>query len=456
MDEAEFRNQSYWHDTLPGELHAWPSLKEDESFDVAIVGGGFTGLWTAYYLAEKEPSLRIGVFEAERIGFGASGRNGGWCVGTMAGVSAYDHDSRGSTALQRALFDTVGVVGEVCLKEEIDCDWHLGGWLSLALSRTQEKAQRGMVSDWRAQGFDANDVRWMESDEVSTRLRTPNRGALFSPHCAAMHPAKLATGLARAVARRGVSVYEGSRVTQLEPGRLQIGDHEIKAQWIVRATEAYTDGIRSERRRLVPMHSAVLATEPLSDEMWERIGLADREAFGDSRRIVIYGQRTADDRMVFGCRGAYLFGSGIRNRVPDEDASFKNVSQILHGLFPCLRETPFSHRWVGALGIPRRFQPTVGVDRQRQIGFSGGYVGEGVAASNLSARILSDLCLDRKSELVDLPIVGQDFRRWEPEPLRWVGINGVRALGEGLDRAELADRKAWPGAARLFSRFVKG
>lgn len=456
MKEEEFRNQSYWHDSLPSPLESWPSVSGDQVLDVAIVGGGFTGLWTAYYLVEQDPSLRIGVFEAERVGFGASGRNGGWCVGTMAGMSAYDHDPHGSAALQRALFDTVKVVGEVCRKESIDCDWHEGGWLSLALSRSQERVQRGMVSDWHAQGFDKGDVRWLEADEVARRIKTPNRGALFSPHCAAMHPAKLARGLASAVSRRGVSIYENSPVTRIESGRVRVSDISITAKWVIRATEAYTDRLRSERRRLVPMHSAVVATEPLSDEMWEQVGLADREAFGDSRRIVIYGQRTADGRMVFGCRGAYLFGSGVRNRVPKEDASFANVTRILHGLFPCLRDTELSHRWVGALGIPRHFQPTVGIDPKRRLGFAGGYVGEGVAASNLAARILTDLCLERKSDLVGLPMVGGDFARWEPEPLRWLGINGIRALGERLDAAELADRKSFPGAARLFSRFVKG
>ena len=455
MDDIEFRKQSYWHATLATTLAAWPAVDRDQDLDVAIIGGGFSGLWTAYYLGEQDPSLRIAVFEAERVGFGASGRNGGWCVGTMAGMSAYDEDPSGSFALQRALFDTVSEVGRVCQKERIECDWHAGGWLSLALSRAQEKVQKKMVSDWHRQGFGSEDARWLEPGEVSERIRTPNRGALFSPHCAAMHPARLARGLAEALTRRGVAIYENSPVTALKTGEIHVSKIRIRADWVVRATEAYTDRLGSDSRRLLPMHSAVVATEPLPQALWDQIGLPDRETFGDSRRIVIYGQRTSDGRMIFGCRGGYFFGSGIRNRLPDNDASFKNVIGLLHGLFPCLKETSFSHRWVGTLGIPRHFQPTVGIDPQRKLGFAGGYVGEGVAASNLAARTLADLCLGRDSDLTRLPMVGPDFLRWEPEPLRWLGVHGVRLLGERLDRAELADRRSFPGAARLFSRFVK-
>ncbi|MAI79517.1 MAG: FAD-dependent oxidoreductase [Deltaproteobacteria bacterium] len=456
ISEKSLRGQSFWHSTLPTPLQGWPQVESDLDLDVAIVGAGFTGLWTAYYLATYEPSLRIGVFEANRVGFGASGRNGGWCVGTLTGISTYSNDPKAEAQLQRALFETVGTIGQVCQIERIDCDWHAGGWLSLALSRTQETIQRQLVESWHGMGFTQQDVRWLDPEASRERVQIPNYGALYTPHCAALHPAKLVHGLARAVSSKGVKIYEGSPVREIQGRKLKLDTAQVRAHWVIRATEAYTDSIRSQRRRLMPMHSAVIATEPLSTDQWDEIGLKDRETFGDCRRMVIYGQRTRDDRMVFGCRGNYRFGSGIDDRLPPSDDCFKSVESRLAELFPHLPPLPISHRWVGALGIPRTYTPSVGFDAQRGFGFAGGYVGEGVAASNLAGRILADLCLERDTPIVHLPMVGHDFSRWEPEPLRWIGVNGIRRLGEHLDQNELTDRPNSKFSEALFSHFSKG
>jgi glycine/D-amino acid oxidase-like deaminating enzyme len=178
----------------------------------------------------------------------------------------------------------------------------------------------------------------------------------------------------------------------------------------------------------------------LPEQVWKEIGLGDRETFADPRRMVTYGQRTADDRLAFGSRGRYFYGSRIRNVFPADDPVFVLVKRILDSMFPILRDHRVTHRWGGALGVPRNLRPSVGLDRARGLGWAGGYVGEGVAAANLAARILADLVLGRDTELTALPLVGSPFPPWEPEPLRWLAVTGIRRLGDSLDAAELQGR----------------
>ncbi len=273
--------------------------------------------------------------------------------------------------------------------------------------------------------------------------------------CAAMHPARLVRGLADAVERRGVPIYERSPATALEPGCVVTPGGRLRADTVVLATEGYTRSLPGHERKLLPVHSMMIATEPLSEALWKEIGLANRETFGDPRRMVTYGQRTADDRIAFGCRGSYFYGSAVRDRFPPDEAAFRTVQETLESLLPVVRECRITHRWTGALGIPRDWRPSVGVDRGSRLAWAGGYAGEGVAASNLAGRTLADLLLERDSELTSLPLVGPPFPSWEPEPLRWLGITAVRKLGEALDAAELQDRPAPRLRRAIFEAFVR-
>jgi glycine/D-amino acid oxidase-like deaminating enzyme len=210
----------------------------------------------------------------------------------------------------------------------------------------------------------------------------------------------------------------------------------LDAEVVVRATEGYTPTLEGHSRKLIPIHTMMIATEPLPQSVWDAIGLAERETFGDPRRIVIYGQRTADGRLAFGSRGEYYFGSGIRDTFPASDAGFVNVQRTLTKLFPGLRGVEITHRWGGPIGVPRDWRPSVGLNRRTGFAWAGGYVGEGVAASNLAGRTLADLILDRETELVELPWVGRPFPKWEREPMRWAGVKAIRALAESVDSAE--------------------
>ncbi|MBW2386879.1 MAG: FAD-dependent oxidoreductase [Deltaproteobacteria bacterium] len=446
MDAADYRSQSFWHATVPDPFEPRPKLGSDDQVDVAIVGAGYTGLWTAYYLKSLEPGLRVAIVEAEIAGFGASGRNGGWCLGTLAGMATFlEGDASRRAAgirLQRASFDTVAEVERVCEHEGIDCHWARGGNVTFAMAQAQVDPLREEVDFWHGLGFGEDDVRWLEPGECSQRVGSAqNLGGFFLSHCASVHPARLVRGLAEVVERMGVTIYEQSPARALEPGAVVTDGGRLRADMIVRATEGYSGSLRGCERLLLPLHSMMIATEPLPETVWKEIGLADRETFADLRRMVTYGQRTADDRIAFGARGRYFYGSRVRDVFPAEDPVFVTVKRILDSMFPVLRDHRVTHRWGGALGVPRNWHPSVGLDRATGLGWAGGYVGEGVAASNLAARTLADLLLGRDTELTTLPLVGPPFPPWEPEPLRWLAVTGVRRLGDSLDAAELKGRE---------------
>jgi glycine/D-amino acid oxidase-like deaminating enzyme len=400
------------------------------------VGAGLTGLWTAYYLLRDDPTLRVVVLEAETAGFGASGRNGGWCSAlfpaSLATVAALPGSSREAALAQhQAMRATVDEVLAAAGAEGIDHRGRKGGTIALARSRAQLRRAVDEVETARAWGLDEDDVRLLDASEASARLRaTGVLGASFTPDCAALNPTRLVRGLARAVERRGGVIHEGTRVREIRP-HAAVTDHGVvSADVVVRATEGYTVTLGRMRRDVAPVYSLVIATEPLPDAVWERIGLAERETFTDHRHLIIYGQRTSDGRLVFGGRGApYHFGSRIKPGFDRETEVFSMLRRTLVSMFPVLTHTRFTHAWGGALGIPRDWVASVGLDRETGVGWAGGYVGDGVATTNLAGRTLRDLVLGRDTELTGLPWVGHRSPRWEPEPLRWLGVNtGLRAM----------------------------
>ncbi len=279
-------------------------------------------------------------------------------------------------------------------------------------------------------------------------------GATYSPDCAAIHPLRLARGLADAVVRLGVRIFEHTPVRSIGPGRLETSTGVVRADTVVRATEGYTADLPGEHRRLVPIYSLIIATEPLGPDLWERIGLRRRETFTDHRHLIVYGQRTADDRIVFGGRGTpYHFGSRIRPAFDRDERVFRRLRDTLVDLLPVLSDTSFTHSWGGCLGVPRDWCASVGLDRGTGVAWAGGYVGDGVSTTNLAGRTLRDLILERDTELVRLPWVNHRSPRWEPEPLRWLGVNaGLRAMAAADVEERLTERQS--RIARLVSPFV--
>ena len=441
---------SFWLGTAGGLTPRAP-LPGDLDVDVAIVGAGYTGLWTAYYLAAADPALRIAVVEAEIAGFGASGRNGGWCSALFPkSIAALTrrHGRDQAVALHQAMVATVDEVGRVAAAEEIDCDYAKGG--TVVLARTPVQLERARVAV-----HEELDLTLLSAEEARERCRaTDVLGGTYTPNCAAIHPAKLVRGLARAVERRGVKIYERSRVTRLAPGTVETAHGTVRAAIVVRATEGYTPSLPGLRRALVPVYSLMVATEPLPAEFWSAAGLAHRETFSDYRHLIVYGQRTADDRLAFGGRGApYHFGSTVDPAHDLEPRVFAELRRVLAELFPALDPVPIAYRWGGPLGVPRDWHASVGLDRERGLAWAGGYVGDGVGTSNLAGRTLADLITGAETELTQLPWVGHTSRRWEPEPLRWLGANASLRLMTAADDEE--SRTGRPSRrAALFARVL--
>jgi glycine/D-amino acid oxidase-like deaminating enzyme len=418
------------------------ALGGDVQVDVAIVGAGYTGLWTAYYLKKSDPSIRIAIVEKEIAGFGASGRNGGWCSAWFAASWSKIARRSGRDAairMQQELFATVDEVGRVCETEGLDCRFHKGGALSIASIPAHVARLQKSVDEAREWGFGESDYLWLDSKEARDRITTtPCHGAVYSPHCAAIHPARLVRGLARIVERQGVSIYERTPATGISSGRVTTPNGTITSDVVVRATEAYTALLPDERRSLLPLYSLMIATEPLPGAFWDEVGWDGRETMTDGRHLVIYAQRTTDDRIAIGGRGApYHFGSRIGDEFDREPRMFHALEQVLHSLFPASVGARITHTWGGCLGVPRDWYSSVGFDRSSGLALAGGYVGDGVATANLAGRTLADLIRGRDSDLTRLPWVGHRSRRWEPEPLRWLGVNLALRAMESADRAEV-------------------
>ena len=451
---GEYRSRSMWLDTYPGSLDPRPPLDGDTHTDVAIVGGGFTGLWTAYYLRRLDPTLRVAVIERNVCGFGASGRNGGWAVGELAaGIEKYAAlaDLPASLRLARAVFDSVDEIGRVTDAEGIDCGYHKGGVIRFARNGPQAERQAAEVAHHHELGLNTDEVRLLTADEARSHARATGvlSGIFYAP-CAAVDPARLVRGLAEVVELHGARIYEQTAAVAIEPGRVLTDRGTVRAEVVVRATEAYTRDLRGRKRQLLPIYSLMIGTEPLPQPVFDEIGLDDRPTFADDRYMVIYGQRTADDRIAFGGRGVpYLYGSRISPSVECHRRSHERIHETLVDLFPALSQARITHRWGGVLAVPRNWTPFVHFDRAAGTAGAGGYVGEGVAPSNLAGRTLADLITGTDSERVDLPWVGVRHRRWEPEPLRWLGVRGSRWIMAGADTYEFRTNREARAAVAL-------
>jgi glycine/D-amino acid oxidase-like deaminating enzyme len=434
-----YRSVSYWFDSLGAEPEPRPPLPGDLEVDVAIVGGGFTGLWTAYYLAIADPSCRVAVIERDTVGFGAAGRNGGWCMGVVQGLRHYfERDPQGGAALRDAIFAAVDEVGAVCKSEAIDADFHKGGGLTVATDEAQAERLRESLQAQRELGVTEADARWLEPDELVAHMRVARScGGAFMAHCAAVNPAKLARGVADAAERRGAAIYEQTQALAVEPGRVRTSRGLVRARRVVVALEAYAAQLAGYERSILPVYNHMIATEPLPARVWDEIGLVEHGLFGDASRYLVYAQRTADDRIAIGGRSVgYHYGSAIAPRFDRDERVEQKVVDALHEMLPQVRDFTITHRWGGIFGFPRDLVSSVSLDTATGIAVGGSYGGDGVCASNLTGRTLCDLILERETPLVKLPWVGHRAPRWEPEPLRWLGVSAALGLNASADAAE--------------------
>ncbi len=441
----------WWHD-LGGLPEPRAPLPGDLDLDVCIVGAGYTGLWTALHLATLQPGLRVGIVEQRFAGFGASGRNGGWLTNSVTGgreqyVTADGHDA--AVAQQRALNDAVDEVIRVTTRLGIEADIHRGGELEIARTPAQlARLQRTAAAE---KEWSDTDIEVLDARAAAARVDVAGvLGGIWHPHCARIHPAKLARGLATAVENAGVAIYENTTATVIEPGRVRTDRGTVRADIVIRATEGFTANVAGQHRTWLPMNSSMIVTEPLPPHFWDAVGWEGRETLGDFAHVYMYAQRTADDRIAFGGRGVpYRYGSRVDTDGATHKRTVASLSALLHAFFPAARDVGIAHAWAGVLAVPRDWSASVGFDRSTGLGWAGGYVGTGVTATHLAGQTLADLVLGRDTDRTRLPWVGHRARRWEPEPLRWLAVNAIYAAYRGADRLEDRGSGRTSGLARL-------
>ncbi len=446
---------SHWFAELPAPRAGLPG---DRDADVCVVGAGYTGLWTAYYLKQAAPDMRIVVLEERFAGFGASGRNGGWLSGLPPGhrtLLAQRHGRDPVLAWQRLLNGAVDEVIAVAAREGIEADIVKGGTLEIARNAPQAKRLRAEFDADRDWGV--ADAVLLTKDEVLQRIAIDDAVlGSYTPHCARIQPAKLARGLADTVERMGVTLHEQTRVTDIVAGRAVTDRGTVRAPVVLRATEGFTTNLPGLKRRWLPMNSAMIATEPLPEQVWTSIGWQGRETLGDTAHGFFYAQRTADDRIAIGGRAVpYRYASRIDHDGEVGRTTIDYLTGVLNRLLPQTRGAAIAHGWCGVLAVPRDWSAGVDLDPATGLGWAGGYVGHGVTATNLAGRTLADLVLRNDTELTRMPWVGHRSRTWEPEPLRWLGVRGMYQAYKLADSHEAGGRSTTSPIALIADRIAQ-
>lgn len=448
---------SLWRDT--NRRFHFPTPSTDIDCDVLVVGAGFSGLWTAHHLHRISPGIRIVIVDAMQPGYGGSGRNGGWCSALypLPPDRMFDVLGAGSAGMtRRALERTVASIGGLIESSGVEADWAHNGSLTVARNEAQVARLKDQARDWGSIG--ATDVRWLDAEELGGRIRVNGAlGALHDPHCAVLNPYRLLDHLVQDAVEHGVRIFGGTRVTRVGRGfaetRSDTGLAFVTAGKTVIATEAYAPRLEGSERDVVPVYSCIIATEPIPAQTWAEIGWDGREALAEATHVVSYAQRTGDGRLLLGGRGApYGFGSDVHSSRDTHRRVEADLRGHITRLFPTLTNVRVSHSWGGPVAVPRDMQPSVRINDETGAIHLGGYAGDGVALSNLCARIAAHLTTGTQDECLALPVNGHSPVRWELEPFRWMGINTAVRVARGLDAAESSGREPGPvlrAAARV-------
>lgn len=398
----------------------------NQHWDVIIVGGGFSGLWTAHHLIESNPKLRIAILEKDQVGSGASGRNGGWASALFPtpnkrllrnfSVSAVED-------LHTHLRSAIDEIGSFIKQENIECGFHKGGNLSIARNKAQ------LI---RLHSHADERMEFLNAQETRNRIGiTDALGALYTQDCASLNPAALVVGLALSLARRGVAIFENTLAEFTDSRKVRANGVGIEADFALRAIEAYHANSRDQ----IPIYSLMIATEPLPTEVIDKIGIRNHETFSDESHVRNYAQRTSDNRLAIGGRGApYTWGSRRNDRNEAHRRIHKTLRAMAREWFPVLENHSFTHSWGGAVGITRDWAPYVRANNS--YGEMGGYAGDGVTLSYLAAGAMADLITHRESTRSRLPFVQWQNPLWEKEPLRWIAINTAVKLTGLADKEE--------------------
>jgi glycine/D-amino acid oxidase-like deaminating enzyme len=440
--ESHYRTRSFWHEVAPSYEPA-PPLEGDRRADVAIIGGGYTGLWTAYHLKTEQPSLEVAVLEQEVAGYGASGRNGGFAM-TLLARSLDDLKAQfGPTeALEahKAVVAAVDGIGRFAKENGVDCDYEKNGIITVSTTAWQDAIIENDVK--AAQEMGVQDIKFLDGKAVRDAVHSPTyRCAHEEGACAILNPAKLAWGLAGAIRKKGVALYEGTPVkgVRVADGKVEVKTEggTLRADKAVLATNAYSVHFPHIAKWVVPLYTYIVLTEPLTPEQWDSIGWKGRQGIEDRLGGLHYYRPTADGRIAWGGDAfPYHFGSRLGPQYDRDEVVFARLRASFAKTFPTLSGVKFTHEWGGPVGITVRFVPTFGTLEGGRVHYGIGYSGHGVAPTYVGGEILRDLALDRTTERTDLCVVKKEAIAFPPEPLRYLAVTASLKHLDTQDRSE--------------------
>ena len=393
-----------------------PALSGSKDFDIAIIGAGFSGLWSAYHLKQLQPELKIAIFEKEYVGFGASGRNGGWASAeypTSSKRLIKEHGIESYKALRDAITKSIDEIGQIAKQNNWQINYAKGG--SLVFARNKAQLSRISIE------LD-NEHTFLNKSQTQELINIPSAlGAVYTPHCAALNPFELARSLGSYLEGIGVEIYEKSAVTKILDKKLEINGYEITCPISIRATEAFTPRSWMGNRQ-IPIYSLMVATEPLPSDVITQIRNNQRATFQEACHLITYAQITGDNRLAIGGRGVrYKLFSRLSERSEIDNRMHSALERRAKSWFPQISQAKFEYRWGGAVALTRRWQAYLNFDRASGRAEIGGYVGDGVTLSYLVAKTLATQISNLKTPA--LPFIDQKIGRWEPEPIRYLAVN---------------------------------
>lgn len=446
----KYGSKSYWLEDTNDQTFR-PALEGPITADIAILGAGYTGLWTAYYLLQENPSLNIVIADKKVVGFGASGRNGGWCsprfpVSMPVAIDRFGLDQ--TKELFQTMIQSVNEVERVTKNENMDIDWLKSGTLKVSIGEHLLPNLEEEMKIYKTLGLEEH-FQLLTKKETNERLSiTDLTGSILTKPSAILHPGKLVKQLATLLESKGVTIYEHTEVSHFTEGdanedpKLVTEAGAITAkQAVIIAGEAFLSKMPKFKRKLIPMYTSIVLTEPLSKRQWEEIGWENREGIGSNHLSVDYLQRTADGRILFGLGNSspYHYASHMDDSYDTYGPSIRLQKDRALRWFPMLREDQFTHEWGGPIGVTRDWTPNIAFDKNSKIGQAWGYAGQGVSTANLAGRILSNLIHEKETIETTLPMVNHSSPKWEPEPFRWLGAKYVKHTMNRLD--EKSERK---------------
>lgn len=423
-------NRSLWAEGLSATR--FTHLAESLHVDVAIIGGGFSGLWSAYHLLKKKPELKIALFEARHLGYGASGRNGGWISSdypVYRSTLKKRHGEEKTRLVFQSLQHSIDDIGTFAQRYAPDSGFVKGGTVMFARNKAQEIRLKSGVD---------SDHHWLNSAELANIITVEKaRGGLFNPECASVNPMLLLQGLVRFLEGK-ISLYENSPAAEIAPHQLAVNSSLVHAHIVINATEVY----RPAPRQQIPLYSLMVATNPLPESLWKEIGNAQRATFAEGLHLINYAQRTVDNRLAIGGRGArYPWGSRLNGEIENSSRVHQSLRNLASSWFPQLKEIEFTHAWGGAVAITRDWEPYVQWDKEFNYGVIGGYAGDGMTMSFLAARALAEEICDGTDDIRGLHFINRRIRQWEREPLRYCAVNTLVKLSDIADYEERVTKR---------------